>query len=94
MIKIGDILVAKDNYTTLETGAELKYRGDNSKICLTKDKHYEIILIFVDEVYITNDFGDKDFFNMDRNADDIHHWKSFFYTLKEFRQIKLKELGV
>ena len=82
-MKKGDILVAKDNFTVKQTGGDMMISsfGDN---CLTKNKHYEIIRISKDEVYILNDLDYRDFF--------IHNWKFFFHTLKELREIKLKEL--
>ena len=103
MIKKGDILVAKGNFTVEQTGSD-KYPNLNlSEISLTKNKHYKIIWVSVedsitDEIYFINDLGDRDVFIYEDESElvggklDEHNYRNFFYTLKELRKIKLKEL--
>ena len=104
-IKKGDILVAKDNFTMDETGSDVPIDGSRNRhtllyvfqhsICLTKDKHYEVIRIdYGTEIVFVNDAGNQDFFIEDGEDGDVHNYRNFFYTLKEVREMKLKELGV
>ena len=80
MFKKGEILVAKRNSIY------------SYKDCLTERKQYKIEKVLNLTLVITDDDHKK--WYLVCVEDDAYYYGNFFYTKKELRDIKLKEIGI
>ena len=81
MLKVGDKLLCKKKYTSYMRG---KYY-----YVLKISKGYNNNYVFI---YLKNDNNIKDWFNFTKKS-DYYIW-NYFYTPKEIRRMKLKQLNL